>query len=161
MVAYLQKSEGSEGFYQIIDFLNASHIQYALTENPTIYISKYYYRSLSEKTSKVGGQWVKKLEQTIKRSKDRRKAKIVVLEDEDASEDSSKQGRKISKIDKDHTISLIRTSNDIEVILEEEEPTKLVEDHGSGEKGEAKVSTAKVQISTAAENLVYIRRSAE
>ncbi|GKB42556.1 hypothetical protein Tco_0887498 [Tanacetum coccineum] len=26
MVAYLQKSEGSEGFHQIIDFLNASHI---------------------------------------------------------------------------------------------------------------------------------------
>ncbi|GKD59367.1 hypothetical protein Tco_1296876 [Tanacetum coccineum] len=37
MVAYLQKSEGSEGFHQIIDFLNASHIYYALTENPTIY----------------------------------------------------------------------------------------------------------------------------
>ncbi|GJW24382.1 hypothetical protein Tco_0038193 [Tanacetum coccineum] len=30
MVAYLQKFEGSEGFHQIIDFLNASHIQYAL-----------------------------------------------------------------------------------------------------------------------------------
>ncbi|GKE21006.1 hypothetical protein Tco_1432518, partial [Tanacetum coccineum] len=27
MVAYLEKSEGSEGFHQIIDFLNASHIQ--------------------------------------------------------------------------------------------------------------------------------------
>ncbi|GJX82441.1 hypothetical protein Tco_0331922 [Tanacetum coccineum] len=26
MIAYLQKSEGSEGFHQIIDFLNASHI---------------------------------------------------------------------------------------------------------------------------------------
>ncbi|GJY80032.1 hypothetical protein Tco_0492783 [Tanacetum coccineum] len=39
MVAYLKKTEGSEGFYQIVDFLNASHIQYALTENPTIYVS--------------------------------------------------------------------------------------------------------------------------
>ncbi|GJT21372.1 hypothetical protein Tco_0891309 [Tanacetum coccineum] len=39
MIAYLQKSEGSEGFYQIIDFLTASHIKYALTENPTIYVS--------------------------------------------------------------------------------------------------------------------------
>ncbi|GJU19373.1 hypothetical protein Tco_1152715 [Tanacetum coccineum] len=39
MVAYLQKSEGSEGFHQIIDFLSTSHIKYALTESPTIYVS--------------------------------------------------------------------------------------------------------------------------
>ncbi|GJY49926.1 hypothetical protein Tco_0439882 [Tanacetum coccineum] len=39
MVAYLQKSERSEGFHQIIDLLIASHIQYALTESPTIYAS--------------------------------------------------------------------------------------------------------------------------
>ncbi|GJR05832.1 hypothetical protein Tco_0528816 [Tanacetum coccineum] len=39
MVAYLQKSEGSEGFHQIVDFLTASHIRYALTESPTIYVS--------------------------------------------------------------------------------------------------------------------------
>ncbi|GKC58896.1 hypothetical protein Tco_1086494, partial [Tanacetum coccineum] len=39
MVAYLKKIEGSEGFYQIVDFLNASHIRYALTEYPTIYVS--------------------------------------------------------------------------------------------------------------------------
>ncbi|GKB57920.1 hypothetical protein Tco_0914106 [Tanacetum coccineum] len=39
MVAYLKKPEGSEGFHQIVDFLNASHIRYALTENPTIYVS--------------------------------------------------------------------------------------------------------------------------
>ncbi|GJT33918.1 hypothetical protein Tco_0924337 [Tanacetum coccineum] len=39
MVAYLQKPEGSEAFHQIIDFLNASHIKYALIENPKIYIS--------------------------------------------------------------------------------------------------------------------------
>ncbi|GKF08341.1 hypothetical protein Tco_0042565, partial [Tanacetum coccineum] len=39
MVAYLQKSEESEGFHQIIDFLTASHIRYALTKSPTIYVS--------------------------------------------------------------------------------------------------------------------------
>ncbi|GJY23287.1 hypothetical protein Tco_0396945 [Tanacetum coccineum] len=39
MVAYLNKTEGSEGFHQIVDFLNTSHIRYALTENPTIYVS--------------------------------------------------------------------------------------------------------------------------
>ncbi|GKC74283.1 hypothetical protein Tco_1120166, partial [Tanacetum coccineum] len=39
MVAYLKKTEGSEGFHQIVDFLNVSYIRYALTENPTIYVS--------------------------------------------------------------------------------------------------------------------------
>ncbi|GJV77662.1 hypothetical protein Tco_1509246 [Tanacetum coccineum] len=39
MVAYLQKSKGNEGFHEIIDFLSASHIHYALIENPTIYVS--------------------------------------------------------------------------------------------------------------------------
>nr|GEZ50671.1 hypothetical protein [Tanacetum cinerariifolium] len=39
MVAYLQKPEGSEEFHQIVDFLNTSHIRYALTKNPTIYVS--------------------------------------------------------------------------------------------------------------------------
>ncbi|GJW05660.1 hypothetical protein Tco_1568083 [Tanacetum coccineum] len=39
MVAYLEKSEGSEGFHQIIDFLSGSHIKFALTESPTLYVS--------------------------------------------------------------------------------------------------------------------------
>ncbi|GJU47637.1 hypothetical protein Tco_1204903 [Tanacetum coccineum] len=39
MVAYLVKSEGSEGFHEIIGFLTSSHIYYALTECPTLYIS--------------------------------------------------------------------------------------------------------------------------
>nr|GEZ78291.1 xylulose kinase-1 [Tanacetum cinerariifolium] len=39
MVAYLLKTERSEGFHQILDFLNTSHIKYALTKNPTIYVS--------------------------------------------------------------------------------------------------------------------------
>ncbi|GKC77013.1 hypothetical protein Tco_1127787 [Tanacetum coccineum] len=39
MVAYLKKIEGSEEFHQIVDFLNSSHIRYALTKNPTIYVS--------------------------------------------------------------------------------------------------------------------------
>ncbi|GJX94317.1 hypothetical protein Tco_0348903 [Tanacetum coccineum] len=56
MVAFLQKSEGSEGFHQIIDFLNASHIQYALTENPTIYVSfiKQFWRTATAGTSANG-----------------------------------------------------------------------------------------------------------
>nr|GEW51952.1 hypothetical protein [Tanacetum cinerariifolium] len=39
MVAYLKKSDASEGFNQVIDFLNASYIKYALTINLHIYVS--------------------------------------------------------------------------------------------------------------------------
>nr|GEX31218.1 ribonuclease H-like domain, reverse transcriptase, RNA-dependent DNA polymerase [Tanacetum cinerariifolium] len=39
MVAYLTKSDASEGFNQVIDFLNGSYIKYALTINPKIYMS--------------------------------------------------------------------------------------------------------------------------
>nr|GEZ70363.1 hypothetical protein [Tanacetum cinerariifolium] len=39
MVAILTKSDVSEGFDQILDFLNRSYIQYALTLNPHIYVS--------------------------------------------------------------------------------------------------------------------------
>ncbi|GKE98466.1 hypothetical protein Tco_0021817 [Tanacetum coccineum] len=76
---------------------------------------------------------VKKLEQTIKTSQARRRAKIAVSEDENALEDSSKQGMKISDIDEDPNISL--------VVLEEEEPIELIEDQGSGEKGDKEVTT--------------------
>ncbi|GJV49335.1 hypothetical protein Tco_1439547 [Tanacetum coccineum] len=39
MVAFLQKLTRSEEFHQIVDFLAGSHIWYALTTNPTIYVS--------------------------------------------------------------------------------------------------------------------------
>nr|GEU60448.1 hypothetical protein [Tanacetum cinerariifolium] len=39
MAAYLSKSDASEGFNQIIDFLNGISIKYALTVNPNIYVS--------------------------------------------------------------------------------------------------------------------------
>nr|GEW69295.1 xylulose kinase-1 [Tanacetum cinerariifolium] len=38
MVAYLSKYDASEGFNQIIDFLNGSSLKYALTVNPNIYV---------------------------------------------------------------------------------------------------------------------------
>nr|GEW84149.1 ribonuclease H-like domain-containing protein [Tanacetum cinerariifolium] len=48
--------DASEGFEQILDFLNASVIQYALTVNPTIYVSciKQFWSSVSiKKTNDV------------------------------------------------------------------------------------------------------------
>ncbi|GKF30170.1 hypothetical protein Tco_0096512, partial [Tanacetum coccineum] len=133
---------------------------------------------------------VKKLEQQVKSGKARRRARTILSEDEDAAEDPSKQGRMIAQIDIDPTISLVqdegtlwfqedietqeKNSADTEVLLEEETPTKLIEDLGSGEKSEKEISTANVPVSTAgaevstathdvsitAATLVYIRRSA-
>ncbi|GJW72111.1 putative ribonuclease H-like domain-containing protein [Tanacetum coccineum] len=56
MVAYLQKSEGSEGFYQIVDFLNTCHIKYALIKNPTIYVSliEQFWQTATARTLKNG-----------------------------------------------------------------------------------------------------------
>ncbi|GJS11243.1 hypothetical protein Tco_0295692 [Tanacetum coccineum] len=51
---------------------------------------------------------VKKLENKLKSAKSRRKARIVVLEDEEDLEDPSNQGRKIAQIDKDPSISLVQ-----------------------------------------------------
>nr|GFC57792.1 xylulose kinase-1 [Tanacetum cinerariifolium] len=53
MVAYLNKSDASEGFNQIIDFLNGSYIAYALTVNPTIYVSciKQFWNTVAVKQS--------------------------------------------------------------------------------------------------------------
>nr|GEW47308.1 hypothetical protein [Tanacetum cinerariifolium] len=51
MIAYLTKPDASEGFDQIINFLNASTIKYALTVNPNIYVSciKQFLSSVSVK----------------------------------------------------------------------------------------------------------------
>nr|GEV70112.1 hypothetical protein [Tanacetum cinerariifolium] len=48
MIAYLTKSDASEAFDQIIDFLNASVIKYSLTVNPNIYVSciKQFWSSI-------------------------------------------------------------------------------------------------------------------
>nr|GEV66814.1 hypothetical protein [Tanacetum cinerariifolium] len=53
MVAYLNKSDASEGFNQVINFLNGSHIKYALTVNPTIYVTciKQFWNTVVVKQS--------------------------------------------------------------------------------------------------------------
>ncbi|GKF74983.1 hypothetical protein Tco_0224427, partial [Tanacetum coccineum] len=74
------------------------------------------------------------------------------------------KGRKISAIDKDPTISLVQPEQEME---HDVGIAEIVEDQGSGEKGEKEVSTVGAEhstvipeVSTAATNLVYIRRSA-
>nr|GEY52286.1 hypothetical protein [Tanacetum cinerariifolium] len=100
---------------------------------------------------------VKKLEHKVKTSQHRRRARVVLSDDEKDFEDPSKQGRKITEIDENPFISLVqvegtlwiqedfeiqvRTSADTEILLDQEEPTKLVEDLDSNEKGKKEIST--------------------
>ncbi|GJV77480.1 hypothetical protein Tco_1509064 [Tanacetum coccineum] len=58
MVAYLKKQSGSEGFQEIVDFLNGSHIRYALTKNRTIDVSliKKFWQTATVRTVDNGEQ---------------------------------------------------------------------------------------------------------
>nr|GEW90578.1 retrovirus-related Pol polyprotein from transposon TNT 1-94 [Tanacetum cinerariifolium] len=249
MVAFLEKSKGCEGFHKILDFLNSTHIKYALTVNPIIYVSLIHQlwetafastledgkmkitatidgrmktitkafikrhlkledsngittlpnakifkqlalmgvedlqSDLQQKKLTYGAAYtklilrVKKLEHKVETSQHRTRTRVVLSTDEEDLEDPSKQGRKIVKIDENPFISLVqnertswiqedyeiqgRTSADTEILLDQEEPTELVEDLVSGEMGEKEISTVIPEVSTAAENLVYIRRSPE
>nr|GEV41910.1 reverse transcriptase domain-containing protein [Tanacetum cinerariifolium] len=40
MIAILEKYEHNQDFHQIVDFVEASHIRFALTFNPTVYVSR-------------------------------------------------------------------------------------------------------------------------
>ncbi|GKE93781.1 hypothetical protein Tco_1574876, partial [Tanacetum coccineum] len=127
---------------------------------------------------------VKKLEYQLKSGKARRKANIVLSDDKEIAEDSAKQGRKISQIDEDPTISLVqdegiswipqeekvheKPNDETEVLVQEETPTEIIEELGSGEKCEMKIGTANIQVNTASPSKVstvvphmYTRRSAK
>ncbi|GJU63149.1 ribonuclease H-like domain-containing protein [Tanacetum coccineum] len=56
LVAFLEKSKVSDGFEEIIDFLNASYVQYALTVNPTIYTTCVEQIWASAKAKIVNGE---------------------------------------------------------------------------------------------------------
>ncbi|GKE25067.1 hypothetical protein Tco_1436579, partial [Tanacetum coccineum] len=132
---------------------------------------------------------VKKLEKIVKSSQARRRARIVVSDDEDYLEDPSKQGSKIAEIDQDPGISFIqhdveiqgRYEHDIEfdfVFDAAKEVSTAEKDVSTAEQvstAGAAVTTASVAIRTAsptrntgvsiaddiimAETLVYIRKS--
>ncbi|GKB13092.1 hypothetical protein Tco_0847015 [Tanacetum coccineum] len=56
MVAFLEKPAESDGFHEIIDFLNANQIRYALTVNPTIYTSCIQQFWATAKANTVNGE---------------------------------------------------------------------------------------------------------
>ncbi|GKE00692.1 hypothetical protein Tco_1388675 [Tanacetum coccineum] len=98
---------------------------------------------------------VKKLEHKLKSSKARRRIRLVVSEDEDELEDSSKQGRKIAQINEDEGITLVQMSAQTQGRHEHDFEESNFEFIAPEE-----VSTASPEVKTAAESLVYIKRSA-
>ncbi|GJZ88673.1 hypothetical protein Tco_0660455 [Tanacetum coccineum] len=56
MVAFLENPTESDGFHEIIDFLNANQISYALTVNPTIYTSCIQQFWATTKAKTVNGE---------------------------------------------------------------------------------------------------------
>ncbi|GKE52727.1 hypothetical protein Tco_1487883 [Tanacetum coccineum] len=115
---------------------------------------------------------VKKLEFQVKTGKSRKRARVVLSEDDkDVEDDSSKQGRK-----SDAEVQG-KASTETEPIIQEVTPTEVIQDQGSSEKGNSEVSTAgatkgtasevpvvstaEENISTAGRTVTYRRRSEE
>nr|GEX86139.1 hypothetical protein [Tanacetum cinerariifolium] len=123
MVAFLTKPTESDGFEQIVDFLNAHSIRYALTVNPTIYVSWIeQFRStdvaktLNEEAqihARVDRKKILITEESIRRY-------LQLANDEESSdeeslgEDASKQGR-IESIDADEDDTIVNVQDDVEM----------------------------------------------
>nr|GEY73148.1 hypothetical protein [Tanacetum cinerariifolium] len=81
MIAILEKYEHNQDFHQIVDFVEASHIRYALTFNPTVYVSYIrQFRSTARiKTTKEGTKILATVDgnlKTISKSSIRRNLKL-------------------------------------------------------------------------------------
>ncbi|GJY93793.1 hypothetical protein Tco_0509575 [Tanacetum coccineum] len=116
---------------------------------------------------------VKKLEARVKIGKARRQARVILSDDEDLEDDSSKQGRKLSDAEVQE-----KASTDTELFIQEVTPTEVIQDQEGSEKASDEVSTAgakkgtaseevpivstaEVNLSTAGGTVTYSRRSAE
>ncbi|GJZ01949.1 hypothetical protein Tco_0519910 [Tanacetum coccineum] len=77
MVAYMEKSEDNANFVEIVDFLNASPIRYALTVSPTVYVfyieqfwSTAKIKTINNETqicAKVNGKTIVIIESSVRR----------------------------------------------------------------------------------------------
>ncbi|GJZ18345.1 hypothetical protein Tco_0554468 [Tanacetum coccineum] len=125
MVAFLSKPAECEGFEQIVDFLNAHPIRYALTVNPTIYVSciEQFWSSAVAKTinrevqlnALVDGKRIVITKTSVRRSLRLADAEgdISSRDEEDFGKDASKQGRRIHDTDADEDITLVNDDNKI------------------------------------------------
>ncbi|GJX42009.1 ribonuclease H-like domain-containing protein [Tanacetum coccineum] len=116
---------------------------------------------------------VKKLEARVKIGKERRQARVVLSDDEDLEDDSSKQWRKLSDEEGQE-----KESTETKLFIQEVTPTEVIQTQEGSEKVSDEVSTAgakqgtaseevpivstvEVNLSTAGGTVTYTRRSAE
>nr|GEX92961.1 hypothetical protein [Tanacetum cinerariifolium] len=81
MIAILEKYEHNVDFHHIVDFVEASHIRYALTINPTIYVSqiRQFWSTVRIKTTDEGTKILATVDgklRTISESSTRRNLKL-------------------------------------------------------------------------------------
>ncbi|GJS62411.1 hypothetical protein Tco_0657195 [Tanacetum coccineum] len=117
MVAFLCKPAESDGFEQIVDFLNAHPIKYALTVNPTIYISciEQFWSTIKVKTitdkvqlhALVDGKKIIVTESTVRRD--------LQLEDDEGS---------AMPTDPHHTPTIIQPSTQPQKTQKPRKPTR-------------------------------------
>ncbi|GJR67707.1 hypothetical protein Tco_0013772 [Tanacetum coccineum] len=157
MVAFLKKPEGSEGFHQIVDFSISTHIKYALTENPTIYVSliHQFWQTASASTSENG-----EMEITATMMGPIFQGAIITVLVESHHTPTSAP----STSQPPTSPPSMKTTHVVEeaATMPHDSPLQRVHSLGSGEgisTAGAEVSTVSPEVKTTAESLVYIRRS--
>ncbi|GJV13056.1 hypothetical protein Tco_1354597 [Tanacetum coccineum] len=160
--------EGSLKLNELTNLVTKLSDRVAVLEDDLRKTKKTYSSALTKLILRV-----KKLEARVKIGKSRKRAKVVLSEDDaDVQDDSSKQGRKLSDAEVQE-----KASTETEPIIQEVTPTEVIQDQGSSEKGSAEistagatkgtasevpvVSTAEENISTAGRTVTYRRRSEE
>nr|GEW71969.1 DUF4219 domain-containing protein/UBN2 domain-containing protein [Tanacetum cinerariifolium] len=81
MVAILEKSEHNVDFYPIVDFVKASHLRYALTFKPTVYVShiRQFWSTVKIETTEEGTKILATIDgnlRTVSKSSIRRNLKL-------------------------------------------------------------------------------------
>ncbi|GJS17301.1 hypothetical protein Tco_0411773 [Tanacetum coccineum] len=137
----LRSDEGRMQQNELMDLVTKLTDRVEVMENDLKQSKKVYGVAITKLIEKV-----KSLEQTVKSSKARRKAKFVISDDEE--EDSFNQGRQ-------DDISLFTAHKEVYTA----EPN-ITTANVPVSTASAEVSTAIPEVSTAAKSLVYIRRSA-
>ncbi|GJS21275.1 hypothetical protein Tco_0449907 [Tanacetum coccineum] len=156
-LALIGRDEGSVSLNELIDLVTQLTNKVGSLENELTNTKKVYGSAITKLVKRV-----KKLEKQVKTGKARRRTKIVLSEDEAVEEDCSKQGRSlIEELDMDVDIYLVPPHVEIQEKASNE--TEVSTDDNALNTASVPFSNASAtpEVSTAAANLVYIRRSAE
>ncbi|GJW50914.1 hypothetical protein Tco_0092265 [Tanacetum coccineum] len=125
--------EGSLKLNELTNLVTKLSDRVAVLEDDLRKTKKTYSSALTKLILRV-----KKFEARVKIGKSRKRAKVVLSEDDaDVEDDSSKQGRKLSDAEVQE-----KASTETEPIIQEVTPTEVIQDQGSSEKGSAEISTA-------------------